>query len=239
MTGVVPRAIAEHVPVVVLWAGLCFFLWMFLVAESLERTAAAGRFLSADGTDAAALAERYSYEWRHGMVGDWPLFVPGFFAVAVAAVLWSSGRPTRGLLVEGSLALLLALLAARLLTPLGTRWLVPTFERDTGLSLAGSPMGATWTGALPGVLTVMSWTALIVAIQRWVTGATIWPLLIPLGCYALLAALRPGDFGDLVRPWAQALWRFEGVAIVSTALIPLITAILWWHCVRVRLSAAR
>jgi len=215
-----------------LWAVLCFFLWMFLAAESLERTAAAGRFLSADGSDAVALAERYSHEWRHGMVGGWPLYTPGLFAVAIAAVLWSAGRTSRGLMVQGSLALLFAVLAAKLLAPLGTRWLIPSFERDTGLVLAGSPMGPTWSGALPGILTVVSWAVLLVAIQACVTRRSIWLLLATLVSYCVLAVVRPGDFGDLVWPWAQAVWRGESVAIVSTALIPLVAAMLWRHCVR-------
>src|SRR6266542_1830782 len=125
------RSVAEYTPALALWAALCFFLWMFLAAKSLERTAAAGRFLSADGSGAVALAERYSLEWRHGMVGDWPLYAPGLFAVAIAAVLWSLGRTSRGLIVQGGPALLLALIAAKLLAPLGTRWLIPSFERDS------------------------------------------------------------------------------------------------------------
>jgi len=199
------RSTAAYVPLLLLFAALFFFLWMFLAAESLEETAAAGRFLSPEGADATALAERYSYEWRHGMAGGWPLFVPGFFAVAVATVLWSSGRTSGVLAVEGGVALLFALLAAKLLAPLGTDRLVPSFERDSGLVLAGSPLEASWGASLPGILTLVSWAALVVALQISVTRRAILPLLAPLACYSVLAVLRPGDFGDLVRPWALAL----------------------------------
>ena len=226
------RSSAEYLPALALWVVLCFFLWMFLASESLERTAAAGRFLSADGSDVVALAERYSYEWRHGMVGDWPLYMPGFFAVAIAVVIWSLGRTSRSLIVQGSLALILALLAAKLLAPLGTKLVIPSFERDTGLVLVGSEVSPTWAGALPGIVNLVNWAVLVVAIQLCITRRSIWLLLAALASYQLLAALRPGDFGDLVRPWAQALWRGEGVAIVSTALIPLVALMLWRHCVR-------
>ena len=215
-----------------LWVALCFFLWMFLAAESLERTASAERFLGADGYEAVALADRYSFDWRHGMVGDWPLYAPGFFAVAIAAVLWSCGRTSRDLIVEGSLALVFALLAAYLLAPLGARWLIPSFERDTGLVLAGSPLRATWSGALPGILTAVNFAVLVVATQSWVTRRSIWLLVGSLATYSVLAVLRPGDFGDLVRLWAEAVWNGDSVAIVSTALIPLVVAMLWRHCVR-------
>lgn len=224
------RSTTRYAPVLLLWAAMFLFLWMFLASDSLERTAEAGGFLRADGSDAVAMAERYSYEWRHGMAGGWPLYVPGFFAVAISAVLWSSGRTGRSLFVQGSLALLLSLLAAKVFAPLGARWLIASFEHDTGLTLAESPMGATWSRALPGVLTVTSWVVLIVAIQAWVSRSTIWPVLAPLACYAVLWVFRPG-VGDLIRAWALALARRESVAIVSTALIPVVATILWRYCV--------
>lgn len=224
------RSGVRYVPVLFLWAALFLFLWMFLAANSLERTAEAGRFLSTDLSGATALAERYSYDWRHGMAGGWPLYTPGFFAVAIATVIWSRGRTIRRLFVEGSVALLLSLLAAKLLAPVGARWLIASFEVDTGLVLAGSPVGAAWSGALPCAITVISWVALMVAIQASVTGRSIWPLLAPLACYSALVVIRPGDFGELMRPWALAVGRLEAVAIFSTALIPLVATVLALYC---------
>lgn len=220
---------AGYLGVLLLWVALSFFLWMFLASEGLEQTATAGRFGGANVSNLAAVAERYSYEWRHGMVGDWPLYVPGFFAVTIAVVLWSRGRAIRHLVAWGALALALALLSAKLLAPLGTWWLILSFERDADLVLQGSARGATWTTALPGMLTVVSWATLIVAVQVSAARRSIWPLLLPLGCYGALAMLRPGALGDLVRPWAQALWRGNGVAIVSTVMIPLVVVALWRH----------
>jgi len=222
---------ARYGPALLFWAALCFFLWMFLAAEGLERTAMAGRFAGAREATAVEAADRYAYEWRHGMVGGWPIFIPGFFAVAIATVLWSRGRATRHL-AWGALWLVMALLAAELLAPLGTRWLVPSFEHDTGFVLQGSPSGATWSGALPGTLTVVSWVVLMVAAQASVSRRSIWPLLIPLLCYGALATLRPGALGDLVRPWVHALRLGDPVALVSTALIPVVTVVLWQYCNR-------
>jgi hypothetical protein len=233
------RSTAAFAPLVLLFAALFFFLWMFLAAESLEETAASGRFLSTDGTDAVAEAKRYSYEWRHGMTGGWPLFVPGFFAVAIVTVPWSSGRTIRGVLVQGVPALLFALLLAKLLAPLGTEWLMPFFEQDTGLTLAGPPLEATWSAALPGVLTLVSWAALVVALQICVTRRSIWPSLAPIACYSVLAVFRPGDFGDLVLPWAEALWEGDGVAVISTALIPVVGTALVWYCLRIQANGQR
>ena len=79
-------------------ASFFLFMWMFFASKALERTAAGGRFVAVGGVDMSAAADEYAYLWRHGMVGGWPLFVPGFFAVAVAVVVWSRGQ-TFGMVV--------------------------------------------------------------------------------------------------------------------------------------------
>jgi hypothetical protein len=229
----------DWLPTLLLFVALFFFLWMFVSAEGLVRTAEAGHFVSAGGLDPVAEADRYAYEWRHGMAGGWPLYVPGFFIVAIATVVWACERSLRSLALPGSIALALAVLCAMVLAPLGTQWLIPEFERDTGLVLTGSPVAAPGRATLPGILTVVSWAALVVAIQISVTRRSIWPLVAPFACYSVLAVIRPGDFGDLVGPWAEALWRGESTPIVSTALIPPVVAILFLYCWRFQAEIAQ
>ena len=223
------RRIKTYLRTLLFWAALCFFLWMFVASEGLERTARAGRFAGGPSPQTAAAAEGYALEWRHGMVGGWPIYVPGFFAVAITAVLWSRQRSIRGLVIEGGLAIVVALVAAEILAPLGTRWVIHSFEADTGVVLQGSSRGASGRAALPGLVTLVSWIALIVAAQVCAARRSIWPLAVPLVCYSTLAVLRPGDFGDLVRPWGQAVWHRDGAAILSTALIPAVAVLLWSH----------
>jgi hypothetical protein len=224
----------DWLPTLLLCVALFFFLWMFVSAEGLVQTAEAGHFVGAAGLDPVAEAGRYAYEWRHGMAGGWPLYVPGFFIVAIATVVWACERSLRSLALRGSIALALALLCAMVLAPLGTRWLIPEFQRDTGLVLTGSPLAAPGRATLPGILTVVSWAGLVVSIQISITRRSIRPLVAPFACYSVLAVIRPGDFGDLVGPWAEALWRGESIAIVSTALIPPVVAILFLYCWRFR-----
>ena len=84
-----------------------FFLWMFFAAATLERTADVGGISPSSGRDAHAVAYEFAARWRHGMSGNSPLYMPGFFAVAIAAWFWCAGKSLTRLLVEG-----LTLLAA-------------------------------------------------------------------------------------------------------------------------------
>lgn len=59
---------------------------MFLAADSLEQLAASGAF--GDAREAQA-AFAFAASWRHGMAGNSPVYMPGFFAVAIAAWIWS------------------------------------------------------------------------------------------------------------------------------------------------------
>ena len=80
-----------------------FFLWMFLAAAPLETLAATGGLAGRHEADVVAEGYRVAADWRHGMAGNSPLYMPGFFALAVAAWFWadSSRTPAMRLIVEG------------------------------------------------------------------------------------------------------------------------------------------
>jgi hypothetical protein len=208
------------------------FQWTFLAAEGLERSAEASHFRTANGFAAKAAAYRYAYEWRHGMVGRWPLFVPGFFAVAIGTAVRSRGRPVRGLIAESIAVMSAATLAAKAVAHIGTRHLVGVFERDSGLRCEATPRGSTWAGAGTGALTAGSWSALVIATQRAVATKSLWPLLLPLSLYALLASLRRGQLGSLVVPWLRRALRRDWTALGSLALAAAMTVVLWRHASR-------
>jgi hypothetical protein len=208
------------------------FQWTFLAAEGLERSADASHFRSVNGSAAKAAAYRYAYEWRHGMVGRWPLFVPGFFAVAIGTAVRCRGRPIRELIAEGIAIMSAATLVARVVAPIGTRHLVEAFERDTGLKCEAPPQGSTWVGAGTGALTAGSWGALVIAAQRAVVAKSLWPLLLPLPLYALLASLRRGQLGSLVVPWLRRALRRDWTAMGSLALAAAATVVLCRHASR-------
>jgi hypothetical protein len=201
-------------------------MWMFLASQGLERTAAS------DGrAEVIAAAEEYGYLWRHGMVGGWPLFVPGFFAVAIATAVWAGGRSPRTVAAEGIGVLMASTVVAKILAPIGTDRLVPAFEGYAAVSLPAEPLGSTWSGALLGMLTVTSWAALIVAVQVAVVRRSVRYVVVPLVLYLVLGSLRPGALGDLLRPWGRRLIDGDWVAAVSTLLIPVLAIWFWRHSV--------
>ena len=208
------------------------FQWTFLAAEGLERSAEAGHFRTANGSATKAAAYRYAYEWRHGMVGRWPLFVPGFFAVAIGTAVQSRGRAVLELIAEGIAIMSAATLAAKALAPIGTRHLVRVFERDSGLKCEAPPQGSTWAGAGTGALTAGSWSALVIAAQRAVAAKSLRPLLLPLALYALLASLRRGQLGSLVVPWLRRALRRDLTAMGSLALAGAAAVVLWRYASR-------
>ena len=82
-------------------------MWMFLAAAPLETLAATGGLAGRHEADVVAEGYRVAADWRHGMAGNSPLYMPGFFALAVAAWFWadSSRTPAMRLIVEGGMIL--------------------------------------------------------------------------------------------------------------------------------------
>src|SRR5262245_47111812 len=78
------------------------FLWMFFAASTLERTADLGGISGPPGRDARAVAYEFAAKWRHGMAGNSPIYMPGFFAAAVALWFWSAGKSLLRVIAEGA-----------------------------------------------------------------------------------------------------------------------------------------
>jgi len=232
--GLVPalKAIFQYRRAAVLFMALAahtLFLWMFLASEGLERMAEAGRFTGPPGLDVKAAAYRFASERRHGMAGGWPLYMPGFFAVAIATWLGAGGRPFLRLLVEGVAVMALATCMAVALAPLGTTRVMESFGRLSGLHSEGAPLGSTHVGAGLGLLTLVTWNLFVLAGQRALAGRSLWPLWLPVAPGVLLAVSRPITVDDFVTLWAQRVAQGEGVAVFSLLAVPAATALLVWH----------
>lgn len=205
------------------------FQWMFLSAEGLERTADAAHLRSALDSDARSAARRFAYEWRHGMAGRWPFFVPGFFALAVCSALWAHGKASGRLLGEGVVVLSAATLIARALAGFGSRRLIRSFQRRSGIECEGEAAQSTWAGAGIGGLTAASWSALVIAAQRSVATRRLWPLALPLALYALLTAVRSSKLSSLDLLWLSKLVEGDRRAIRSLVLAFVTAGALWRH----------
>src|ERR1700752_1928845 len=79
------------------------FLWMFFAASTLERTADVGGISGPPGRNARAVAYEFAAKWRHGMAGNSPIYMPGFFAAAVALWFWSAGKSLLRIVAEGAI----------------------------------------------------------------------------------------------------------------------------------------
>jgi hypothetical protein len=77
-----------------LWLALvaanAFFLWMFLSVVHLE---APGNVAGgANDTLHLEAVLQFAADWRHGMAGNSPIYMPGFFALAAAAWYWTRNQ---------------------------------------------------------------------------------------------------------------------------------------------------
>ena len=172
------------------------------------------------------------------MVGRWPIFVPGFFAIAIGSALWARGKDSGKLCCEGVAALSAATLIARSVAGFGAGRLIRSFERDSGFKWEGGPLEWTWAGSAVGGLTAAGWSALIIGAQRAVATRRVWPLVLPLTLYSLFTALRLNKLDSLDWLWMSRVIKGDRVALNSSVLAAVTAVGLWKHASRAR-GAAR
>ena len=180
----------------VLFAACVLFFWMFLAADPLER---AGAFAE------AAL-------WRHGMAGNSPLYMPGFFAVAAAAWWWARAKRLSRLWLEGSAVILAACVVAA----------------------AFAPSPSLRTVAL-ATYTLATWTIFVACCRRALARRS-WRALWPVPpMTAGLMLIRTWTLDDVREIWFEQLLQADRVALTSTAAIPILV---FWM-VRTELTSSR
>jgi hypothetical protein len=223
---VIDASARRFAPAVLVFVADVFFMWMYLASRAIERSVETASPLVPAG--AKAVAEEWGYLWRHGMTAGWPVYIPGFFAVGFAVVLWSHGRRLAGVL-PGALALLAASsVSAWVVATLTSQFVAGSFEGYSGGQLAWNLRPPPMVSAAIGCLTLLCWAMLVISAQAAVAARNVVPLLLPLGLYAGLATLRPGDLGELTRPWVVGLIDRDPSALLSTLLAVLLgTAIVW------------
>ena len=209
---------------VLMLAAQSLFLWMFFSTQGLELMADAGD-LPVD----RATAYRYAAEWRHGLAGEWPLFVPGFFAVAVATWFWAFGRSVRALLPRLAGYMAVATLVALGLSGAGRDIVLRDFLRETGVCARAAPVWPSMQGIGIGLYTLAAWNAVILASHRALWWRSLWPLAVPVAMDAVLIVIRPFTFGDLVKTWWERSAHGDPTAVVSLAGVPLLAT---WMAMR-------
>lgn len=215
--------------ITLLYLSQTFFLWMFFSSEGLEVMAMKGWISGLSTHDAALIAMKFASDWRHGMTSGWLLYMPGFFASAIATWLCSETRPLRRVITEITAVTLLAALTASLLAPAGSLLVIESFHRETGFSCRSESAGQSVIGTFRGLLTLVFWSSLVICGQRGLIRRSLNPLVIPAGLGLLLAGVRPVTVDDLTVLWIHRVIAGDVVAIISLTLMPCTATLLIWR----------
>jgi hypothetical protein len=228
------------------WLGLALadalFLWMFLSVADVDVT---GSTLVATGHPVLGHAiQVFAADWRHGLNGHSPLFMPGFFALTPAVWYWSRGQSIAELLRGGAFALLAGFLLALLAAPFGRAAAAQAFFDE--FHFAVQPNSAdVWHAASICAFTAICWTSLVVAIRRTITGGAARPVALVVGLYVLLGFARHwwslDHFrnGNDVARWETRVAQGDSVAIGSMVAVPLLGLVLAKTTVRQPRPTAR
>lgn len=210
------------------------FLWMFFAASTLERTADLGGISAPSGQDARAVAYEFAAKWRHGMAGNSPLYMPGFFAVAVAVWLWCAGRSFSRMLGEGALLVGAASVGAALLAPLAAPRILNDFVAQEGFTVSHATSSGTWLASAQGVYSLLTWSTVIIAARFSIRLRSLKPLLIPLVFNLVLAFVRPWTVADFTSRWVRQTLDGHTTAVISFLLVPILSGFMAWLELRSR-----
>jgi len=209
-----------------------FFLWMFFAAATLERTADLGWISAVDrrsaGQDARTVAYDFAASWRHGMSGNSPLYMPGFFAVAIASWFWCNKKSLLRMLLEGFIILAVAAGCASVLAPYAAGQIVSDFSEQAGVSVSQVATSETWIAWAQGLYSLLTWTTVIIALRWSIKLRTPKPLLIPLVLNFVLAFVRPWTVADFTSQWIKEAMEGKPTAVISLLLVPTLSAFLTW-----------
>jgi hypothetical protein len=225
-----------RVAAALLLAAETLFLWMFFAADSVSQTALHGRVSGAAGPDFSLAASRFAAKWKHGMAGNSPLYMPGFFAVGVPVWLWSIGRPLSRLAAEWAALAAAATVLAAWLAPLGAARAIQAFELAFGMTVIGPALGFSPGGVALSLFTLFTWSVTLVGLQLAIGRRSAAPLIPPAVLYVLMLELRPWALNDFTTQWIADLSRANPVAIVSLVAIPVLLGLLIRY--QFRLAAA-
>ena len=209
------------------WGSLVFlvasqtlFLWMFLSADPLEQLA--DRYGSGAGS-----VMQFAAQWRHGMAGNSPLYLPGFFLTAAAVWMHARGHPRAIAHAAGvAVAAIVAFGAAAALAPWGSEAVVRAFHSKIGAPAPTSIPRASLHAAMIGGYTLLTWTTFVSCARTSLVSRRVTPLLLPAALTVGLVLVRPFTADDFTRHWAVQVLAGDLVAWGSLlSVIGLATAL--------------
>lgn len=203
-----------------------FFLVMFLAAAPVERLSDAGLVVTPSGQSSAEAAYAYAAQWRHGMAGNSPLYMPGFFAAAAALWFWSMGKTLRRVVLERTALLAAGLLLAFLLAPPLSRTALRSFQADTGAVLTGFQESSLGVASFQGAYTLIAWSTVVIGSRLAIQRRTLWPLSVAVVANVILALVRPWTMDDFSEYWWRKTVAGDPIAVVSSGLVFVMATVL-------------
>jgi len=195
-----------------LFASQTLFLWMFLSADPLEQ-------LSDRYGSRADVVMHFSARWRHGMAGNSPLYLPGFFMTAAAVWMSARGHP-RTIVHAGDVAVaaVAAFGAAAALAPWGAEAVVRAFHSQISAPVPSAIPGASLRSAMVGGYTLLTWATFVTCARTAVVRRTLSPLVIPAALTVGLVLVRPWTVDDFTKHWVMQVIDGDSVAWLSLLL---------------------
>jgi hypothetical protein len=221
------RLALTHWPLAALLAADVLFLRMFLTAAPLEQMAEAGQ-LTPDNRATRDCAFAFAASWRHGMAGNSPLYMPGFFALAIAGWFWV--RPVRvgRIVVERMASLSMAAALAWLLGPTAAVTAVTSFSVTSVTGWHGPIPHASMEAIGAGAYTAIVWSTFVAGSRLALARQSIRYLLpVPILTIGLIM-FRPWTVDDFVGFWIAQTMAGDPVATLSALAIPIVAAVLVW-----------
>jgi hypothetical protein len=190
-------------------AAQALFFWMFLSADPLEQLAAR----SGAGSDALM---HFAARWRHGMAGNSPLYLPGFFLTAAAVWMHAANQPRAIEHAAGvTAAAVVAFGAAAVMSPLGAQEVVRAFYSQIGAPPPAAIPRASARAALIGGYTLLTWATFVTCARTSLVRHSLYPLLLPASLTIVLALVRPWTADDFTRYWMVQALNGDPIAWVS------------------------
>ncbi len=218
-----------------LLAAASLFLWMFLAAAPLDVLADSAGVVCGPGQDQRGDTSRFAADWRHGMAGNSPLYMPGFFALGVAAWIWMGcrSRVVWTLAAESGAVVLAACVVAWTSAAWASPAVAAAFERTTGCQISAPWPAPPWHAFAQGLYTAAAWMTTVMAGRLALERRSWMPLLLIPPVTVVLALVRPWTVDDFVGLWASRARSGDAAAVGSALAIPLVA---WMLILRTRRS---
>lgn len=162
------------------------------------------------------------------MAGNSPLYMPGFFAVAIAMWFWCDRKSVPRMLAEGAMLMFAASVCAALLAPFAAPRILDGFLTQGAFAVSHAKSSGTWVASAQGIYSLLTWSTVIIASRFAVRLRSFKPLLIPLILNLVLALVRPWTVADFTSQWVRQALAGETVAVISLLFVPILASFMAW-----------